>query len=250
MAKEKMSDRDLPDSLTQSDVRDAMSRIDQSNFDFALTPEYVIHNPSKKFGKCPFYPVNMIARYAIESHLGHELSENVRPKLGLGSKTFRLLEIAGFKPVPRSQMKALEYGEQASQGEQLTSFLFEKNLEDFLVDTWDQLPYFKDYDLYKEGGETGRQVMTRTGPLDLLAITKDQSRMLVVELKRNAGEERALAQTCRYITDIERKFNKKGQVEGLIICSKQTAQLREAVMQVPKIKVLEYKINFALSECP
>ena len=249
MAKEKMSDRDLPSSLTKSNVLDAIQRIDQSNCDFALTPEYVIHNPNTEFGKCPFYPVNVIARYAIESRLGHELSENERPKLGLGSKTFRLLEGAGFKPVPRSQMKALQYGEQASEAEQLTSFAFEKNLEDFLVNTWDQIPYFKDYDLYQEGGETGRQVMTRTGPLDLLAITKDQTRMLVIELKRNAGEERALAQTCRYITDIERKFNKKGQVEGLIICFKQTTQLREAVMQVPKVKVLEYKINFALSEC-
>ena len=243
-----MLSEDLPDSLSLDNVIAAIRKIDKSDSEFELTPTYVIHNAKRSYGKYPFYPVNLVARYAIEENLGSELPKDKDLRLYEGSKAFRLLEAAGFNPVPRSEMRALQYGEQEVEGDQLTSFALEKNLEDFLVNEWDQISHFKDYDLYQEDGETGRQVITRTGPLDLLATTKDGSRMLVIELKRNAGEDKALGQTLRYITDIERRF-KEAKVEGIIICLKQSAQLREAVIQVPKVKVLEYKITFDLLEC-
>jgi hypothetical protein len=43
----------------------------------------------------------------------------------------------------------------------------------------------KEYDIYEEDGEKGQQYQTDTGPLDILAISKDKKRLLVVELKRD-----------------------------------------------------------------
>jgi hypothetical protein len=38
----------------------------------------------------------------------------------------------------------------------------------------------KEYDIYEEDGEKGQQYQTDTGPLDILAISKDKKRLLVV----------------------------------------------------------------------
>jgi restriction system protein len=66
-----------------------------------------------------------------------------------------------------------------------TAFALEEHLEDFLVKNWAQTELGKEYDIYEEDGEKGQQYQTDTGPLNILAISKDKKRLLVVELKRD-----------------------------------------------------------------
>ena len=60
------------------------------------------------------------------------------------------------------------------------AFAMEKHLEDFLVQNWAQTDLGKEYDIYEEDGErVGQQYATDTGPLDILAISKDKKSLLV-----------------------------------------------------------------------
>jgi len=66
-----------------------------------------------------------------------------------------------------------------------TVFALEKHLEDFLVANWSSTELGKLYDVFTDEGEiVGQQYQTDTGPIDILAISKDKQTLLVVELKR------------------------------------------------------------------
>ena len=58
-------------------------------------------------------------------------------------------------------------------------FALEKHLEDFLVQNWKSTELGKKYDIYEEGGESvGQQYPSDTGPIDILAISKDKKEIL------------------------------------------------------------------------
>ena len=64
-------------------------------------------------------------------------------------------------------------------------FALEKHLEDFLVENWNQTELGKSYDIVEEDGElVGQQYPTDTGPIDILAVSKDKKTILVIELKK------------------------------------------------------------------
>ncbi|MFM7187574.1 MAG: restriction endonuclease, partial [Armatimonadota bacterium] len=56
------------------------------------------------------------------------------------------------------------------------SFALEAHLEDFLVKNWTNTEFGKDYDIFELDGVLGKQFPTDTGPLDILAISKDKKR--------------------------------------------------------------------------
>ncbi len=65
------------------------------------------------------------------------------------------------------------------------AFALEKHLEDFLVANWAHTDLGREYDIYEEEGEcVGQQYPTDTGPIDILAVSKDKKQLLVIELKR------------------------------------------------------------------
>ncbi|MFE4833971.1 endonuclease NucS domain-containing protein [Arthrobacter sp. NPDC056691] len=56
------------------------------------------------------------------------------------------------------------------------------------------------YDIYEEDGQSvGQQYPTDTGPMDILAISKDRTRLLVVELKRRRAADAVIGQIQRYM---------------------------------------------------
>lgn len=66
-------------------------------------------------------------------------------------------------------------------------FALEKHLEEFLIQNWQHTEFGPRYDIYEEDGElVGQQYPSDTGPIDILAISKDRSELLVVELKKRA----------------------------------------------------------------
>ena len=81
-----------------------------------------------------------------------------------------------------------------------TEFALEKHLEDFLVKNWKNTSLGKKYDIYELDGElVGQQFPSDTGPLDILAISKDRNTFLVVELKKGRVSDNVVGQIQRYM---------------------------------------------------
>lgn len=77
-------------------------------------------------------------------------------------------------------------------------FALERHLEDFLVANWKNTELGKQYDIYKEDGQlVGQQYPSDTGPIDILAISKDKKELLVVELKRGRVSDVVVGQIQR-----------------------------------------------------
>ncbi|MEA5097906.1 MAG: endonuclease NucS [Burkholderiaceae bacterium] len=129
-----------------------------------------------------------------------------------------------------------------------TTFALETHLEDFLVKNWAQTELGKDYDIFEEDGEkVGQQYLTDTGPLDILAIKKDKSELLVVELKKGRASDVVVGQTLRYMGYVMDELAESGQkVRGVIIALEDDQKLRRALVPVPAIDFYRYQINFKL----
>jgi len=128
-----------------------------------------------------------------------------------------------------------------------TAFALEEHLEDFLVKNWAQTELGKEYDIYEEDGEKGQQYQTDTGPLDILAISKDKKRLLVVELKKGRASDAVVGQTLRYMSFVQEMLAERDQtVHGIIIALEDDQRIRRALAMVSNIRFCRYQINFKL----
>lgn len=128
------------------------------------------------------------------------------------------------------------------------SFVLEKHLEDFLVSNWDRTELGKTYDIYEEDGEkVGQQFPTDTGPLDILAVSKDRKVLLVVELKRGRVSDVVVGQVQRYMGYVQEELCEPGQqVRGLIIGLDEDKRIQRALAVAPSIDFYRYEVNFRL----
>lgn len=125
-----------------------------------------------------------------------------------------------------------------------SSFLLEKHLEDYIEKFWKETVFGKNYNLY----ENGRQFRTDSGPLDLLAQSKDKSEFLVLELKRDKTSDLAVVQTLRYMGYIKKTLAKNNErVKGCIIGTQEDKKLVNAISMVPDIDFYRYELNFSLN---
>ncbi len=128
------------------------------------------------------------------------------------------------------------------------AFVLEKHLEDFLVQNWAQTDLGKEYDIYEEDGEAvGQQYPTDTGLIDILAISKDQKRLLIVELKKGRASDAVVGQVLRYMGFVQGELAEVGQtVAGVIIALEDDQRIRRALAIVPAISFYRYQVNFKL----
>jgi len=128
------------------------------------------------------------------------------------------------------------------------AFAMEKHLEAFLVANWNQTLLSKDFDIYEEDGEpVGQQYATDAGPIDILAISKDKKRLLVVELKRGRASDVVVGQVLRYMGFVKEQVAEADQaVEGAIIALEDDQKLKWAIAAVPQISFYRYQISFKL----
>ncbi len=128
------------------------------------------------------------------------------------------------------------------------AFALEKHLEDFLVKNWAQTDLGKDYDIFAEDGElVGQQYPTDTGPMDVLAIKKDKSELLVVELKRGRASDVVVGQVLRYMGFVLQELAEPGQaVRGVIIALEDDIRIRRALVMTPTIDFFRYQMTFKL----
>jgi restriction system protein len=127
------------------------------------------------------------------------------------------------------------------------AFALEEHLEDFLVKNWAQTELGKEYDIYEEDGEKAQQYQTDTGPLDILAISKDKRRLLVVELKKGRAADAVVGQTLRYMSFVQEMLAEKDQtVHGIIIALEDDQRIRRALAMVSNVRFCRYQVNFKL----
>lgn len=128
------------------------------------------------------------------------------------------------------------------------AFGMEKHLEDFLVSNWGQTELGRDYDIYTDEGEVvGQQYPTDTGALDILAISKDRKRLLVVELKKGRASDAVVGQILRYMGFVQEELAEEGQaVEGVVIALDDDHRIRRALAMVPSVSFFRYKVSFQL----
>lgn len=128
------------------------------------------------------------------------------------------------------------------------AFAMEKHLEAFLVANWNQTLLSKDFSIYEEDGEpVGQQYATDAGPIDILAISKDKKRLLVVELKRGRATDVVVGQVLRYMGYVKEQIAEDDQsVEGAIIALDDDQKMRWALLSVPSISFYRYQVSFKL----
>lgn len=132
--------------------------------------------------------------------------------------------------------------------EDVSTFALEKHLEDFLVTNWAQTELGRAYDIYSEDGELiGQQFPSDTGPLDILAISKDRKTLLVVELKRGRASDAVVGQIQRYMGYVLGELAAADQnVRGAIIALEDDLRLRRALSVAPNIDFYRYQVSFKL----
>ncbi len=132
--------------------------------------------------------------------------------------------------------------------ESINEFALEKHLEDFLVKNWKQTELGKDYDIYQEDGElVGQQYPTDTGPIDLLAISKDKKSILVVELKKGRVSDHVVGQIQRYMGYVKSELCEPNQsVKGVIIGLEDDLKIKRALSVTTNIEFYRYQISFKL----
>ncbi len=130
-----------------------------------------------------------------------------------------------------------------------TSFALEEHLEEFLIKNWPHTELGRDYDIYEEDGEKAQQYQTDTGPLDILAISKDRKRLLVVELKKGRASDVVVGQTLRYMGFVQDELAEEGQtVLGVIIAHEDDQRIRRALAMMPSITFYRYQVSFKLAK--
>lgn len=131
-----------------------------------------------------------------------------------------------------------------------SAFALEKHLEDFLIVNWSKTPLGSSYEIFSEDGVlVGQQYSTDTGPIDILAISKDKKSLLVVELKKGRASDAVVGQILRYMGYIKDQVAEDGQlVEGVIIALEDDQRLKRALSIVPSVTFYRYEVNFSLKK--
>ena len=128
-----------------------------------------------------------------------------------------------------------------------TVFALERHLEDFLIHNWAQTPLGRDYDIYQDEENTGRQFQTDTGFIDILAVSKDRRELLVVELKKGRASDAVVGQIQRYMGFIAEDIAEDHQrVSGVIIALEDDLRIRRALKVAPNIEFYRYEVKFDL----
>jgi restriction system protein len=127
-------------------------------------------------------------------------------------------------------------------------FALEKHLEAFLVENWRHTELGKKYNIYEDEGEqVGQQFPSDTGPIDILAISKDKKTLLVVELKKGRVSDNVVGQIQRYMGYVKEELAENDQeVKGVIIALEDDVRIKRALSVTNNIEFYRYKVNFKL----
>lgn len=120
----------------------------------------------------------------------------------------------------------------------------EQHLEDLLIQQWDSLPWAPELEYL------GRQVECGSlGRIDILARDRTTGDCVVIELKRDQGDDEVVGQCSRYMGWMKQyRADPAGVgVRGIIVAHDITARLRAAVLPHGNISVYTYQFSVALT---
>lgn len=128
-------------------------------------------------------------------------------------------------------------------------FYMEKQLEDFIINNWDNTELGKKYDLIYENGDLiSKQYKTDIGIIDILAKDKATKNYVVIELKRDQSSDDTFGQLTRYMGWVKRHL-KDENVKGIIIAGRYDKKLDYALEYAPNdTEVFIYNVSFTLNE--
>lgn len=193
-------------------------------------------------------PHRRIVRWYTKKIDRSEMSDSLKSSTGTGNTVNNITKyaqeienlIAGN--CPPTIISTDETVEDASE------FALEKHLEDFLVKNWKQTELGKNYDIYEEDGvKVGQQYPSDTGPIDILAISKDKKELLVVELKKGRASDNVVGQVQRYMGYVQEELTEENQiVKGIIIAQEDDIRIRRALSVTKNIEFYKYQVSFKL----
>ena len=135
--------------------------------------------------------------------------------------------------------------------ENVSEFVFEEHLEEFMIKNWELTPFAAEYDIYRnEKGELTGQQFSAFGRdrIDILAISKDKKTLLVIELKKGKGTDQVLGQVLRYMGYVNTVKEDNQTVKGLIVAHEDDPRIRHALSMVQNVGFYTYKIHFELTQ--
>ena len=136
------------------------------------------------------------------------------------------------------------------EGSDLSKGLFymESQLEDFIIQNWDESEFGKKYDLIYEDGELkSQQYRTDIGRIDILAKDKANGAYVVIELKRNQTSDDTVGQVTRYMGWLKEELG-ASNVKGIIVAGKYDEKLYYAQKMLETVEVFLYEVDFKLNE--
>ncbi len=126
-------------------------------------------------------------------------------------------------------------------------FYMEKQLEDFIIENWENTKLGEELELIYERSLVSQQYWTDIGPIDILAKRKKGGNHVVIELKKNQNSDQTVGQIARYMGWIKEKLNDEN-VSGIIIAGKFDEKLDFARKMVSQLEVFIYEVQFELRE--
>ena len=127
-------------------------------------------------------------------------------------------------------------------------FYMEQQLEDFIIENWDNTEFGKKYDLIVEDGELkSQQYRTSIGNIDILAVDKVSKDYVVIELKRNQTSDDTIGQVTRYMGWVLEHLQNEN-VRGVIVAGKFDNKLFYAQKVIKNVEVFLYEVGFRLNE--
>lgn len=206
-----------------------------------VTSEYSYHPntnlPHRRSVK--WYPV-LIERSAM--------SQELKNSTGSTGTSAQISQYADEIEALIGNMKTPTIVSTDSSVEDPSVFALEKHLEDFLVQNWNQTELGKTYDIYEEDGElVGQQYPSDTGPIDILAVSKDKKTLLVVELKKGRVSDNVVGQIQRYMGYVKEELAEPNQeIRGIIIALEDDIRIRRALSVTTNIDFYRYQVSFKL----
>lgn len=132
--------------------------------------------------------------------------------------------------------------------EEPSVFVLEKYLEEFLVSNWEHTDLGKKYDIFSDEDGTGQQYETDSGRIDILAVSKDGSELLIIELKKGRASDVVAGQITRYMGYVMSELALPNQrVRGLIVAREDDSKLRYSLKAIPNVDFYRYEVSFKLT---
>ena len=127
-------------------------------------------------------------------------------------------------------------------------FYMEKQLEEFIIENWNESEFGKTLDLiYEDGLLKSQQYKTDIGIIDILAKDKATGSYVVIELKRNQTSDDTVGQVLRYMGWVTENLKEKS-VRGIIVAGKYDEKLYYAQNMIQAVDVYLYEVQFKLKE--